>query len=481
MLKRIASLLAVFLLFLPILLFARQAAQAPNSAGGQAPSSEPPAAAAASPAAQAAFLQAADQVLSQMSKMLDLSIVHPLKKSIETKAQIRAYLVKEDQQDKQPAKQYADKRALEAFGLIPPGFDLDGFMLNLLTNQIAGYYDPKAQEFFIADWIPLSDQKMVMAHELTHALMDQHFHIDKWMKAARPNDDAESARQAVIEGSAVVSMIDYELQPLDRTVRDLPDIGPLVGMAVGDAASSPDFAKAPLYLRDSLLFPYFSGAAFTQQVLKAGSGWQGFSSVFTRPPASTQQIMQPSLYLAAKAPPPVALPNLGHLLGSDWKVLDENVVGEFGLEEVLKQFLDEQQADSLAPDWWGDRYAILEGKKTKSSLLLFRLRLDSPEHAGRFFSAYNAVLRKKYAHPSRIFSAPEFLQFDTASHGSVFFECRADECFSMEGADRSAFDKVTKAMGWPAAPGASSSAAHLLPLVPVLPVAAHERQPGPRL
>ena len=75
-------------------------------------------------------------------------------------------------------------------------------MEDVLTDQIAGLYDPKAKEFYIADWIPADEQKEVMAHELTHALEDQSFHIDPWIKAARPNDDAELARDSVSEGSA---------------------------------------------------------------------------------------------------------------------------------------------------------------------------------------------------------------------------------------------------------------------------------------
>jgi len=396
-------------------------------------------------------MRAADQVLAQMSRILDLPILHPLKKSLETKSQIRAYLIRQDRQEENPAKRYADKKALEAFGLLPRGFPLHHFMLNLLTNQIAGFYDPKAQEFYIADWIPLSEQRMVMAHELTHALDDQHFHIDAWLKAARPNDDAQAARQAVLEGSAVVSMIDYELLSTGRSVRDMPDIGPITRAVIGSSSSSPGMAGAPPYIRDSLLFPYLAGAVFTQQVLKAGTGWKDFQKVFARPPVSTQQIMQPALYLADKAPPPVTLPHLQKLFGKRWRVLDQNVAGEFGLQEILKQFLPGQAAVSLAPDWWGDRYAILENKKTKTSLLLFRLRLDSDAHAAQFFSAYSALLRKKHAGAKPAFKAPEFLDFDTAG-GEVFLECRADQCFSMEGASRKAFDRVTKAMGWPAAP-----------------------------
>jgi hypothetical protein len=446
MIKRLACFALFALLFAPVLDARQQQTTAPPSAATGATQS------------QEAFLKAADQVLAQMSHLIDLPIARPLKKTLRSKAQIRAYLVEEDKEDKHPAKRYADKKALEAFGLIPQGFDLDGFMLNLLTEQIAGYYDPKAGEFYIADWIPLSDQRMVMAHELTHALQDQHFHIDTWLKAAKPNDDAQAARQAVLEGSAVVAMLDYEMRGLGANIRDLPDIGPLTQTMLGDASSSPDFAKAPPYIRDSLLFPYLSGAVFTQRLLKAGNGWPDFYKVFSRPPVSTQQVMQPSLYLADKAPPPVTFPNLGHLLGKHWKLLDENIVGEFGLQEILKQFLDAAQAKKLTPDWWGDRYAILENKKSKSSLLVFRLRLDSASHAAEFFTTYGKLLRTKHADAKQVFTAPEFLQFDTTSEGGVFLECQAAECLSMEGADRQDFDKVTKAMHWPKAPQAKFAA-----------------------
>ena len=85
-------------------------------------------------------------------------------------------------------------------------------MLDVLTDQVAGLYDPKAKEFYIADWIPADEQRAVMSHELTHALEDQSFHIDPWIKAARPNDDAELAREAVSEGSALAAMVDYTLR-----------------------------------------------------------------------------------------------------------------------------------------------------------------------------------------------------------------------------------------------------------------------------
>jgi hypothetical protein len=232
-------------------------------------------------AAAAEFAAAADEVLAQMSQITGLKQRTPVKKTLRSREEIRAYVISEMNEDKQPAERYASARSAEAFGLLPRGFDIDSFMVDLLTEQIAGLYDPKAHEFYIADWIPLADQKMVMAHELTHALEDQHFQIETWVKAARPNDDGELAREAVLEGSAMAAMIDYLLKETGRSLKDLPDIDP--GMLVGDMGATPALKKAPPFLKDALVFPYFAGLTFSADLLK-GSGWNGLPIVFSNPP-----------------------------------------------------------------------------------------------------------------------------------------------------------------------------------------------------
>jgi hypothetical protein len=174
--------LAVSLAF-AVALFAQQ-----GSAPVQPPAPAKPDLAAPSaqvaPGSNPEFLHAADEVLGQMSQLLDLAIKEPLKKTLRSKQEIRDYLVREEKEDKDQAQRDADTKTLIAFGLIPKGFPLDSFMLDVLTDQIAGLYDPQAREFYIADWIPVDEQKAVMAHELTHALEDQSFHIDPWIKAA---------------------------------------------------------------------------------------------------------------------------------------------------------------------------------------------------------------------------------------------------------------------------------------------------------
>lgn len=394
------------------------------------------------------FAAAADEVLAQMSEITGLKLRTPLKKSLRTREEIRAYVIKEMDEDKNPAERYAGQRSAEAFGLLPKGFNLDSFMVELLTEQIAGLYDPKTHEFYVADWIPIADQRMVMAHELTHALEDQHFQIEAWVKAARPNDDAELARESVLEGSAMAAMVDYLLQGTGRSLQDLPDIDP--SMLIGDMAGTPMLQKAPPFLKDALVFPYLEGLNFSAAVLKP-AGWSGLSGVFAKPPVSTQQILHPALYRSDKAPAPIALPSMDKALGSDWTKLEDNSMGEFGWKEVLKQFLGEARAAHLSPAWDGDRYLVYEQKQTKHLVLITRVRLTTEEQTKSFFGQYSEALEKK--HEKRTDESPQgsFLSFET-SEGGVFLRCVARECVTLEGADRTVFDKLSKELDWDLVP-----------------------------
>src|SRR5438046_4912496 len=253
----------------------------------------------------AEFIAAADEVLQQMSEITGLKLLTPLKKSLRSREEIRAFVIKQMNEEKNPAERYADARSAEALGLLPKGFDLDSFMVNVLTEQVEGLYDPKTREFYIADWSPLADQRMVMAHELTHALEDQHFQIEAWLRAARPNEDAELARDAVLEGSAMAAMVDYLMLGTGRSLKDLPDFDP--SMLIGDLGSTPTLEKAPPFLKDALIFPYIGGLNFSAAVMR-NVGWSALSGVFEKPPVSTQQILHPALYRSAKTPANVALP-----------------------------------------------------------------------------------------------------------------------------------------------------------------------------
>jgi hypothetical protein len=461
-LMKFAALCAALLtLILALRVGAGQAGSSQKSVtapGAEAPPSQ------ASHSSSPQFIEAADQVLLQMSKLLSLPIKEPLKKSLRSKQEVRDYLIREDKEDKNDAERYADAKTLEAFGLIPKDFPLDSFMLDVLTDQVAGLYDPKAKEFYIADWIPVDEQRTVMSHELTHALEDQSFRIDGWIKAARPNDDAELARDSVSEGSAMAAMVDYEMMDQNLGVRELPDVTLLIrASAVSEMDKDPNLAKAPIYIRDELLFPYLAGTGFTQQFLKAHAGWKDLHLIFENPPVSTQQILHPELYLSGTKPVPVTLPSWKGLAPNDWRLLEENTMGEFGLGEILKQFKKGNRDESLSAAWKGDRYAVFEDPKAKSTPLVFRVALDNVEDTARFFDAYSEALEIKDPARTDLFRRPNFFQFQTDS-GGVFLRCVETTCLTVEGATRETYDKINKAVGWPRAPDAGVAAPAPQPL-----------------
>jgi len=437
---RLANRLAAVLLLAVFSLFALHPARAQQAT--TAPPAAPPA------RNNPEFLAMADEVLHEMSAITGWELKSPLKKSIRSREEIHAYVLREMDDDKDAKERYASKRSAEAFGLIPRGFNLDAFMVDLLTEQIAGLYDPKAHEFYIADWIAPDDQRMVMSHELTHALQDQQFQIEAWQKAARPNDDAELARESVLEGSAMAGMLEYMYKDTGIKLRDLPAIDP--SALVGDLSDTPMLKKAPLFIKDSLMFPYFSGLTFSMAVLKT-DGWKGFSGVFARPPANTQQIIHPDLYRSGKSPTPIKLDLPEGLPGNGWTRLEENSLGEFGLNEVLKQFLDADRAGKLATSWNGDIYATYESKDAKRLLLFVRVRLASNENAARFFGQYSEALEKKYAARTHLFRRPDFFSFDTPD-GGVFLRCFQNDCISVEGGDRGLILQWNKNLGWEAIP-----------------------------
>jgi hypothetical protein len=432
---RAHALLLTLALFTCASTRAQQAAVAPAPARPQSGS-------------QADFLAAADEVLSQMSEITGLRLRAPLKKSLRSREEIRACVIKQMDEEKKPAQRYASARSAEAFGLLPKGFDLDKFLVELLTEQVEGLYDPKAQEFYIADWSPPDEQRMVMAHELTHALEDQHFQIEAWEHAARPNEDAELARDAVLEGSAMAAMMDYLMLGTGHSIRDIPDFDPSILM--GDLATTPSLKEAPPFIKDTLMFPYMSGLTFSAAVLRP-TGWSGLAHIFEKPPVSTQQILHPALYQSGKIPSNVTLPSIEKQLGPNWSLLEENLLGEFGWREVLKQFLDADRAKTAAAAWDGDWYAAYEQKENKSLVLAARLHLDSEEHAERFFGQYSEALEKKYSERENLFRRPNFFAFDTPD-GKVFLNCFGRDCVTLEGAPRRVFDELIKALGWPVPP-----------------------------
>ncbi len=357
--------------------------------GGVLATSAPQRAGAAASARNAAIVAATVSVLKETSEIRELAILRPVKSGAQSRLQIERMIVKNLREQTTPAEMQAAQLALKKLGLAPADFEYQPFLVKLLTEQVAGYYDPKVRQFYLADWIELEGQKPVMAHELTHALQDQHFNLRRFEKWPKGDSDAELAAHAMIEGDATLAMTLYMAKH------------PLVALAFirslgGAAMPSEQFKQAPRAIRESLVFPYEQGTEWATQVYKRG-GWTAVSQAFAKLPLSSEQILHPEKYFQYEAPTKIALPDVRNLLGLNWKRIDYDVNGEWTLYLILDQFLNApSESRRAAAGWGGDRFALYEGPRTGDVFIAQLTAWDSENDAREFFDAYVKRTWRRY-------------------------------------------------------------------------------------
>ena len=222
-----------------------------------------------------------DEILAFVSLDTNLPIQHPVKRKLLSREEVTKYLRKKFDEDEGARRLQRSELVLKKFGLLDRQFDLRPFLITLLTEQIAGFYDNSTKTVNLLDWIQPEEQKPVLAHELTHALQDQKVDLTKWSDVSLGGvshnvqednrhlqvDEVDTARSAVAEGQAMVVFLDYSLRGTSHSVADSPEIVSRLRDADTSMSGSPVLARAPLLLQRSLLFPYSDGLAFEQAVL----------------------------------------------------------------------------------------------------------------------------------------------------------------------------------------------------------------------
>jgi hypothetical protein len=350
----------------------------------------------------ATIAAATAEVLQETSEIRGLPILRPVKSGAQSRTDIERMIIKNLDEETTPSEMHATELSLKKLGLVPNDFQYRAFIISLLSEQVAGYYDPKAQQFYLADWIELEGQLPVMAHELTHALQDQHFNLRRFDKWPKGDSDAELAVHALIEGDATLAMMQYILRKPERAREFMKSMS-------GTAASANEkIESAPRALRESLLFPYEQGAQFVTRLYARG-GWKEVSQAFTVLPQSTEQILHADKYLAREAPVKVEMTDISKQLGRGWKRVDYDVSGEWSYYLILDEYLkSSSESEKAAAGWGGDRYAVYEGPK--GEVMLAQLTVwDSEQDATEFFEAYVKRTGLRYAKEK----LPETVSTDT--------------------------------------------------------------------
>lgn len=336
-----------------------------------------------------------NSIVQTLSDISGLSQEHPVAYGRMTKSQLRHFLAKRIKRTLKPEEIHADELALKMFGLVPQDFDLKKSTIELLTEQAAAFYDYDEKKLFLLNEPDFDEEATTLAHELSHALADQHFDLERFMDETPTNDDENLAHTAVVEGQASWLMIAYNLKEQGQPPDPTPEM--LKAVETSDQDSTSDFPVlngSPLYIQQSLLFPYAEGTAFFDAVYRK-VGRPAFSQVFTNAPVDTSQILHPERYLAHQVP---VMPKLAKVPASEKDEITEGSMGEFDHQMLIRQYLNQATANELAPRLRGGQFKIYAQGRAKKPLLNYASDWDSTTEAAAFFSAYGRVLQKKWKH-----------------------------------------------------------------------------------
>ena len=259
---------------------------------------------------------------------------------------------------------------LKKFGLLDRDFALKPFLLALLKEQIEAYYDSKTKTVNMLDWVDIDEQKPVLAHELTHALQDQHSDLEKWNDQTPDDvslnsagdtdhlakDEMDTAREAVAEGQATAVMMDYILKPMGKSLVKDPEVMDVVKQQMTASEDSPVLARAPLLLSESLLFPYREGLSFEQDVWMDQGQTAAFAGALDHPPTSSWEIINPREYEKRHIPAVPLLPDIHPLVDKLYKPYDIGQVGQLDVHILDRALRRRRAARDLTPAWDGGLY-----------------------------------------------------------------------------------------------------------------------------
>jgi hypothetical protein len=301
--------------------------------------------------------------------------------AMRTREQVRAYLVGKLDEELTPPRLHGLEEAYRLFGLLPDTLPLRSLLLDIYTEQVAGYYDPDSTTFFGVEGADRSQLRLVLAHEMVHALQGQYLPLDSILKATA-NNDRLTAAQAILEGQATLASLDV-LAP-GQAVSKNPQFWEMYRDQVQmQQGAMPVFARAPLVIRQALIFPYLDGAEFMhwwESSLHAGTQPYG-----PRMPVSTEQILHPERYERGDGPMALTFAEPGGVY--------EDVLGESEIRVLIATLAGSDEVQTVVPiGWGGDRFRVYD--TSGGPALIWYVVWDDQRARDRFHAGSGVALHK---------------------------------------------------------------------------------------
>jgi hypothetical protein len=451
--RRVGKLTSTLILLLVVglaaggLVFAtRREPASPEAGGGAAgPASRAPAAGAPSTRAPSATSTSPEirEVQRAVAELRGLRFQRRVPVTVESPDKLARRLVKVLAAETDEARLRRQGRAMELLGQLPAGTDLPSLLSRVQAESVLGFYVPGRKppkgELYVRSSSGLDPYaKIILSHELTHAVTDQHFDLTRAdrLAAATAREDELAAYSGLVEGDASLTMQRYlaeRLTPSEQAAAALA--------AAGDRTPRRD--AAPAVIRESMLFPYQEGLRFVRTLYQRG-GWAAVDRAYRDPPTSTEQLLHPERYLTDRdQPQAVTVPNLSGRLGGGWRSGAEVSFGELDARLLLQEELAVATAESAAEGWDGGRLRTFQrGNRTALAL---RTVWDSSAEATQFCGAMSGWARGRFGAATR---AAGSLRWSGAGQHTALV-CRGARAAWLSAPDRAGLDRLTGALGPP--------------------------------
>jgi hypothetical protein len=309
-----------------------------------------------------------DGVAKQVVRLRGLPRKRAIKREVVSVADLRKQLAATAAGEDSARQIAAEAIALKRWGVLPADADYGAMLVDVLTEQIAGYYDHDKRTLFIAAHDPAEvadgDAEtaewgdMLLAHEIDHALCDQTFDLGKLTKLPDDEGDAETARRALIEGDGMALMIEYLLAEKGKAAPwSDPEVARMIEHSMeANGPGGAQLGAAPLWVREGLIFPYRAGLSFVASI-RHRHPWSSVDAAYRRPPRSTEQILHPEAYAADERPIKITAATPAALSG--FRTVWTDTWGEEKWATFLRVHgVADPAAITAAAGWGGDRVAV---------------------------------------------------------------------------------------------------------------------------
>ncbi len=331
-----------------------------------------------------------DRIVERTSELRGL----PLKKEVVflecSEEAIRYQLMKEFRKESSPEELQADEDLLTALGLFPQNKDLEKLLIDVYTEQLAGAYDTETKAITIVAGKGTGSamDELTTAHEVTHALQDQNFGLDEEpLESDSYDGDNSLGTLSLVEGDATLTIVLYG-QRYSNVAQLLREQGEMED-------SSEQLDRAPLYIRESLLFPYTEGLEFAQALYTSG-GEDAIDTALENPPLSSEQILHPEKYLQKRENPrEVKVPDIATSLGEGWQKTNEDCLGEFDINVWFEEFFPKAGRSEVGRGWGGNTIQYYDGPE-EARVVVIDTVWDSADDAREFFDGYADLIERRF-------------------------------------------------------------------------------------